>query len=154
MDCFSKSGFFSPWFEYKCNAEKCRGYNVRIGKVTSKTFGQADAMGEPRTRRGTQTPLHYLWRLANDSYLRRSVRSVFSLTSVQMHSNVAHSLVRTWADAYSVISLPFFASHLVKKCSRSICITPVISAVPVLRLFLRHFDKGSCSDPSATTFVL
>lgn len=147
---FSLAAVCARKFDYKCNAEKCRGYNVRIGKVTSKTFGQPDAVGEPRTRRGTQTLLYYLWRLADDSYLRRSVRSVFSLTSALMHSNVAHSLVRTWAEAQCYICL-FLPSHSVKKCSHSICITPVFSTVPVLGL---HFEKGSYSDPSATTFLL
>lgn len=106
-------------FEYKYNTEKCRRCNVTMDKVTSKTFGQADAVEEPRTRRGTQTPLYYLSRSTDDSYLRRSVRSVFSLTSAPMHSNVAPSLTRTQLKLarQSYLSAFFFLpSPLVKKC--------------------------------------
>lgn len=106
-------------FEYKYNTEKCRRCNVTMDKVTSKMFGQADAVEEPRTRLGTQTPLYYLSRSADDCYLRRSVRSVFSLTSALMHSNVAPALARTQLKLarQSYFSALFFLLFpLVKKC--------------------------------------
>lgn len=111
---FFQTAVHARKFEYKCNTEKCRRCNVTMDKVTSKTFGQADAVEEPRTRRGTQTPLYYLSRSADDSYLRRSVRSVFSLTSALMHSNVAPSLTRTQLKLarQSYLSAFFFFCHL------------------------------------------
>lgn len=72
---------------------------------------EKDNEGTTHTSRNSNSAALF-FRSADDSYSPRSVRSVFSLTSALMHSNMAHTLVR----AVLFLCL-FFLPSLRRSCS-------------------------------------